>query len=252
VVGLSSQALADVVVWHDVECGGYDADLQLWRELAAAAAGAPVLELGCGTGRVALDLAARGHEVAALDSDPALVRELDSRARARGLRVRTAVADARAFRLDLEPGLIVAPMQVVQLMGGADGRAGLLRSARDHLPVGGRLALALADPFEGVPAEDAGPPMPDVRELDGWVYSSTPVAVRSEPDGGTTIDRLRQAVSPDGGLDESMWSITLDAVEAEELEREAGGWGFKAAERRHVAPTGDYVGSVVVVLEAVR
>ena len=66
-------ALADAVIWHDVECGGYEADLGLWRELAAAAGG-PVLELGSGTGRVALDLAARGHDVTAVDSDPALIR----------------------------------------------------------------------------------------------------------------------------------------------------------------------------------
>ena len=251
-VGLSaSGALADVVIWHDVECGGYDADLPLWRELAGAAAG-PVLELGCGTGRVALDLAALGHEVTALDSDPALVRELDARAREGGLPVETAVADARAFRLDGEFALVVAPMQVAQLMGGADGRSALLRSVRAHLTPGGTFAAALADPFEGVPAEDAGPPVPDVRERDGWIYSSVPVAVRPEPGGGgTTIDRLRQAVSPAGELDESMWSITLDALEAGELEGEAARCGFEPRPSRHVPGTGDYVGSVVVVLEAV-
>ncbi|MEA2396572.1 MAG: hypothetical protein QOK25_128 [Thermoleophilaceae bacterium] len=241
--------MTDVVIWHDVECGGYDADLPLWRELAEAADG-PVLELGCGTGRVALDLAARGHDVAALDSDPALVRALDVRARERGLRVRTAVADARSFDVDRQPALIVMPMQVVQLMGGADGRSALLHRTRDHLPRGGVLAAALADPFEGVPAEDAGPPVPDVREHDGWVYSSTPVAVRSEP-GATTIERLRQAVSPEGELDESMSAVTLDALEAEELEQQAAGWAFRPLPRRHVPPSGDYVGSVVVVLEAV-
>ena len=32
----------EAIIWHDVECGGYDADLQLWRELAGAAPG-PVL-----------------------------------------------------------------------------------------------------------------------------------------------------------------------------------------------------------------
>ena len=39
----------ELVVWHDLECGGYDADLPLWRELAADADG-PVLDLGAGTG----------------------------------------------------------------------------------------------------------------------------------------------------------------------------------------------------------
>ena len=45
------------IAWHDAECGSYRADLPLWRELADEAGG-PVLDLGCGSGRVALDLAA--------------------------------------------------------------------------------------------------------------------------------------------------------------------------------------------------
>jgi SAM-dependent methyltransferase len=242
--------LADVVVWHDVECGGYEADLQLWRSLAADAAG-PVLEIGCGTGRVALDLAERGFPVAALDSEAALVRALEERARARGLEVDATVGDARALSLGRDFALVVAPMQVVQLMGGAQGRRAMLATVRAHLRGGGRYAAALADPFEGVPAEDAGPPLPDVREQDGWVFSSTPVAVRSEP-GGTAIDRLRQAVSPEGRLDESMTSIVLDAVDPGELEAEAEAGGFRVLPRRAVPPTGDYVGSAVVVLEVPR
>ena len=242
--------LADAVVWHDVECGGYEADLATWRALADEAAG-PVLEIGCGTGRVALDLAARGFEVAAVDPEASLVRALEERARARGLALEAAVADART--LNLRPrdfALAVAPMQVVQLMGGAAGRRAMLAAVRSHLRPGGRFAAALADPFEGVPAEDAGPPLPDVREQDGWVFSSTPVAVRSEA-GGTAIDRLRQAVSPDGRLDESMTSIVLDALDAGELEAEAEAAGFRALGRREVPATGDYVGSAVVVLEVV-
>jgi hypothetical protein len=165
--------------------------------------------------------------------------------------VEAVVGDARSFRLPRSDfALAIAPMQVVQLMGGAEGRAAMLARVRDHLVPGGRLAAALADPFEGVPSDDAGPPLPDVREQDGWVFSSTPVAVRSEG-GGTAIDRLRQAVSPDGQLDESMTSIVLDRLEGDELEAEAARTGFTAGARRSVPSTGDYVGSVVVVLEAV-
>jgi SAM-dependent methyltransferase len=238
---------ADPVVWHDVECAAYAADLPLWRELAEAAGG-PVLDLGCGTGRVALDLAAAGHDVTALDSDPALVRVLASRARERGLRVRTEVADARSFALGREFALAIAPMQVVQLLGGEAGRLRLLGCLRDHLRDGGRFAAALADPFEGIDVDQAEPPVPDVRERDGWVFSSTPLAVRAL-DGATAIDRLRQAVSPSGELEEAVATVELDDALPERLEHLAASMRFRTLPRRHVEATGDYVGSVVVMLE---
>ncbi|MGH2988067.1 MAG: class I SAM-dependent methyltransferase, partial [Solirubrobacterales bacterium] len=53
-------------IWHEVECGSYTADLAVWSGLASEAAG-QLLELGCGTGRVALRLAGDGHAVTALD-----------------------------------------------------------------------------------------------------------------------------------------------------------------------------------------
>jgi SAM-dependent methyltransferase len=238
---------ADPVVWHDVECAAYDADLPLWRELAGAADG-PVLDLGCGTGRVALDLAARGFDVTALDSEPEFPRALAARARERGLRVRTEVGDARSFALGRDFALAIAPMQVVQLLGGASGRLRMLGCVREHLRPGGRFAAALADPFEGVPVEDAEPPVPDVREQDGWVFSSTPVAVRAE-DGATVIDRHRQSVSPDGALEEVVASIRLDDAPPDELEHLGASVRMRTLPRRQVAPTGDYVGSTVVMLE---
>jgi len=97
VVGVTS----DAVIWHDVECAAYDLDLALWRELAERADG-PVLDIGAGTGRVAIDLARHGYEVTAIDADPELVHELSARARKRNLRVRTATADARSFELSHE------------------------------------------------------------------------------------------------------------------------------------------------------
>jgi SAM-dependent methyltransferase len=240
-------------IWHDVEHGGYEADLPLWRELAEAADG-PILDLGAGTGRVAADLAARGHEVTALDSDPGLLAALAERAPS----VTTVTADALDFDLGERFALVIAPMQLVQILGGADARLAMLRRAHAHLTAGGRLAAAIADPHDALPdgAPDAfagdprggaaAPPLPDMVERDGWLFSSQPVSVE-ERTGCVVVTRRREVVSPRGEREEEQVEIALDLVDAEELAGEAREAGFADLEWREIGETPDHVGSKVLV-----
>lgn len=240
------------VLWHDLECGRYTADLPLWGELARRAGG-PVLDVGAGTGRVSLPLAAAGHYVHALDRDPPLVAELERRAAARGLAIATTVGDAR--ELDL-PGarfaLIAAPMQTIQLLGGASGRASFLATARRHLAPGGRLTCALAHPLEGIEHEagaETEPPPPDVLVRSEAIYLSRPLGVRADEDGWV-IERIREIRPRDGEASAEPDSVRLDRLDAGGLEREACAAGLVPDARLEVSPTGEHVGSTVVVLRA--
>jgi SAM-dependent methyltransferase len=235
----------DAVIWHDVENGGYDADLQLWRELATRVGG-PVLDLGAGTGRVALDLAAAGHDVTALDADAVLLDELTRRARERGLEVARLHSDARSIGSIGSYSLVIAPMQFLQIMGGPAGRAKLLASVAACLAPGGTFATAIADLDEAVAAEDASPPVPDVGQSGDWIYSSLPLDVRPEP-GGVAVEWLRQIVSPAGTLTEERHTQMLDSLSVEQLEREAAAHGLRPVARHEVSQTPAYVGSMVVV-----
>lgn len=237
--------IGSAAAWHEVECGAYSADLPTWAELARQAAG-PVLELGCGSGRVALELAARGTEVTAIDSSAELIAELRRRAAARGLELETAVADARQAALGRRFALVAAPMALVHLLGGEVGRRAMLeRSAAALRPAGALAAALLADPAPTTGV--ASLPLPDVRELDGWIYSSQPVEVREAGDA-IEVRRLRQLVSPDGRLREEVDAVRLDRLGAAGFEREAGACGLRARERIEVPPTSDHVGSTVCVL----
>jgi SAM-dependent methyltransferase len=238
----------DPAAWHDVECASYRADLPLWRELAAERGG-PVLDIGCGTGRVALDLALLGHEVIGVDAETSLVAALNARASALGLTASAIAADARALSIGRRFPLAILPMQVAQLLGGSSGRASMLEALRGHMEPGGLLAVALADPFDAVEPGESLPPLPDVLEIDGWTFSSAPVAVRDEGDA-VAIDRLRSARSPSGETSEELATIRLDLCAPGTLEAEARTAGFQPLPSRHVSPTADYVGSTVVLLGA--
>jgi SAM-dependent methyltransferase len=233
------------VVWHDVECGAYGEDLPLWRELAAACDG-PVLDVGAGTGRVTLHLAGRGHPVVALDRSAALLAAL--RERAAGLPVETVAADARDFDLQGRRfGLVLVPMQTVQLLGGPDGRARFLRCARAALAPGGLLAIAIADALETFDEVRSLPPIPDIREIDGVLYASRPVSVHEEA-GGAVIRRIREIVDTKGNRSAEEDRIRLDHLSPATLEAEARAAGLRVDPARAIPETDDYVGSTVVML----
>jgi SAM-dependent methyltransferase len=236
------------VIWHDVECGGYDGDLALWRKLGAAAAGGPLLDLGCGTGRVALDLAGHGHRVCGLDLEPALVAAFNERAGASGLSATATAGDAREFDLDERFSMVLAPMQFLQVLGGARERLACLRCARRHLRPGGRVAAAIVDGMPPELVEEAPPPLPDTREIDGWVYSSLPLDATLD-EGTIVVRRLRQAVSPHGSLSDELDEIPLRLLSAETVEAEAAEAGLSPVSRHTILPTDSHVGSVVIVLE---
>ena len=233
--GVSSAA----VIWHDLECGAYRADLPFWRQLAASTRGA-ILEIGAGTGRVALELARDGREVIALERDEELAAELVRRAGA--LPIEVIQADACDFDLPVSVALCITPMQTVQLL--AD-RAGFLHCAKRALAPGGLLALAVlgADirPFELELAADA-------TERDGVRYASAPTALRQTAD---TVVLERRRSTQDGNCESVSLDVTaLARTEPATLIAEAIAAGFAPTGVITIAATDQHAGSDVVLLEA--
>lgn len=229
-------------IWHELECWGYEADIPLWLALAAEHGG-PVVDLGAGTGRVTHDLATAGHEVIAVDIDPGLLAEIQP---AGGpLPIRTVTADIRDFDLDERVPLVLVPMQTAQLLGGPEGRAGMLASVRRILAPGGVLAAAIAEDVEPYSAEEQVPFV--VVERDGVRFESDPFAIVEDGDA-YVLHHARVRRAADGSSTTTVRRTRLDRLDAGTFEREGAQAGFRVLPRREIAQTDEHVGSAVVML----
>jgi 2-polyprenyl-3-methyl-5-hydroxy-6-metoxy-1,4-benzoquinol methylase len=84
---------------YDLEDGGFDADVPLTMQLANEF-GSPILDIACGTGTMALRLAAQGYQVTGVDIVPEMIAWASQKATQDSAAVEWVVADARDFHLN--------------------------------------------------------------------------------------------------------------------------------------------------------
>jgi SAM-dependent methyltransferase len=121
----------------------WDRDTAFYLDLAGAAPRC-VLDMGCGTGRLTRDLAARGHR--ATGADPAEAMLTVARRRPGGDRVTWVATDAAGLSLDARFDLIVMTGHVFQVFLTDDEVRAVPRALYRHLAAGGRLAFETRNP----------------------------------------------------------------------------------------------------------
>jgi SAM-dependent methyltransferase len=146
------EAIADL---YDGYPGNYLDDVVFYAE-EARRAGASVLELGVGSGRLAFCLAAVGVDVLGLDSSPAMLRGLARRRRelpGTAGRVRVLASDMRCFCLRRRFPLAIIAFRTFLYMLTSVDQLRALRCIRRHLAPGGRLIMSFFVPPPALIAE---------------------------------------------------------------------------------------------------
>lgn len=250
---------AATVALHDLACGSYRVDIDQWLALAREAPAGPLAELGAGTGRVTLTLArASGRKVWAFEQDRSLAAELA--ARARGLPIAVVRADAsdyRAYPAKLQFALVIAPQQLVQLVGAR--LRPLLAAAVRHLCGGGLLALALCTDSDlraaGI-AQNSWHELPLAwrsMEVDGWRVATRVVAVGRR--GRELVIEREQRVERTDACQRGWRRYLrerLSTLEAHELERLGRELGLQPARRIALPADAESAPATIVVMRKAR
>lgn len=145
--------------FYDAIHGSGGDDLDFWLPLVAEHGG-PVLEVGAGTGRIALPLARAGHAVTALDPSPAMLAV--ARRRAAAERLAVTFLDGRLPGAELPPAAfatVILPNDVFLACASRDDQTRALHAAATALAPRGRLALDAAGPGHWLDPDGNGEPI---------------------------------------------------------------------------------------------
>lgn len=167
---------------YDLMLDHLDFDIPYWVRVGREAQG-PVLEVGCGTGRVLMRLLEAGVEADGLDNAPAMLRRARQRADAAGFRPALVEADMRDFALPRRYARAVLAFNGFAHCTTPDDQLRALRCIGGHLAPGGALVLHMSYPR---------PPY--------W----------SEPDGDPVLEM--ETKRPDNGHTLQMWDTRFKNV----------------------------------------
>jgi SAM-dependent methyltransferase len=164
-------------------------DLPLWQRLAREA-GSPILEVGCGAGRVLRVLASDGFDVTGIDTNPAMLRRArEGLSAEQQSRVRLVEQDVRSLALPDRCRLILAPCNTLAGLTDAD-LARTLSRLRAHLMPGGILAFEVPCPWQ----------------TEGMTDPTEPLAAFLEPESGNPVQvYAEQRAAPEGKRVEVTW-----------------------------------------------
>jgi SAM-dependent methyltransferase len=151
----------------------------------AKKSGGPVLELGVGSGRIAVPIAAAGIEVVGVDLSAGMLEVARERAELAGVSIDLRLGDMRDPPVDGTFPLVIVPFRSLLHMETDDDRRAALRAVAAHLAPGGRFV------FDGfAPSQD------DIDETNGkWLEREPGIWERADwhVETRTLILRVRGA-----------------------------------------------------------
>lgn len=213
-------------------------DLEFYL-LAARQNAGPILELGCGTGRILLPLAREGHAVTGLDLSEAMLarcrKKLAGEAPEIQQRVHSHLRDMTNFHLKERFHVVMIPFRPFQHLLEVSQQLGCLRCAHEHLLPGGRVILdvfhtdarRMHDPsFLTESSRFPEVTLPDGRKL----QLAERVAAYHRAEQRNDVELIHYVMQPDGRQERLVFAFTVRYFFRYEVEHLLARCGFRVAE----------------------
>ncbi len=184
-----------IVDVYDLEHADFDDDVGLYRSLADVV-GDPILELGCGSGRILLPLAEDGFRVTGVDGSPAMLARAESRAIKLGIGDRVSLVHADIRATESAPGgpfgLVIIGLNTLLHLPSQAAQIELLAAAHRALDPRGQLVIDVFNPTPHLLTELSR----GITHEGAWAH----------PQGGT-VDKWssRELVASDQRLETTIW-----------------------------------------------
>ena len=129
-----------------------DPDFRFYSSLCRDTDG-PILELGCGTGRLLLPILRDGSDIEGLDVSRPMIDALKERLRQQGLSTELHQQPMESFHTGRSYRLIFIAVTTFHILGSEDAQVACLKHCRDHLAPGGRVVLDFDSGVEDLMAD---------------------------------------------------------------------------------------------------
>jgi SAM-dependent methyltransferase len=201
---------------YDVQFGAAY-DVPFWLKQARKYGG-PVLELACGTGRVAMPLAGEGFRVTGIDIADPMLAEARRKSAGTGLCVEWIKADIRSFELGKRFGLVlIAANTLLHLLHIEDLEASLA-CVRQHLAPGGRFVIDVFVPDLDILRRDPAGRFSFSEYRDPEDGGPTTVNESNVYDPATQINRVTLFRALPGQVEEPLGELDLRMYFPQELD----------------------------------
>ena len=192
------------------------AHLPFYVDLARQQAGG-VLELGCGTGQLAVPIATAGIPTVGLDQSAAMLESAKTRAEAAGVSVQLVEGDMRRFELDRRFSLIFVARNSLLHVLSTEDLVATFGAARRHLAPGGVFAFDVFNPDPSLLARPTGQRFP-VMTVDTAAFGRLVVEASQQPyDSAGQVVRATWYVSTAEQGDRWVFPVVVRSIFPQEL-----------------------------------